>query len=55
MNIKADYYHPWETDKHITAFRLLINNDQSDVLADRIIIINVGKFQFYMEQMVTLG
>ena len=54
--MKDKYLTPWGVDEHVTDFRIRLDEDQAELGVIGIVIDDVNdKFQFYMEQMYTLG
>jgi hypothetical protein len=48
--LKKEYYTKWDADKHLTAFRKRLNNDQCALVHSDVTIADNNKLQFYLEE-----
>jgi hypothetical protein len=49
--LRQNYFRPWETKEHLTAFGMRLADEQISLVRLDVIISNDNKLQFYLEQM----
>jgi hypothetical protein len=48
--LKKEYYTKWDVNKHLTAFRKHLNDDQRAQVRSDVTIADDNKLQFYLEE-----